>query len=197
VNKRHIEVLSSPRWAELLERDLFPWVASVTDLGDDVLEVGPGPGLTTDLLRTRTARLTAVEIDEALAGQPARRLAGSNVQVINGNAASSGFPDSRFSAAACFAVLHHVDSAAVQDQIFAELLRVLRPGGALVGSDGYDNESTRLAHVGDQFVPLIPETLPERLGAIGFTDVKVDRGAYDFRFYARKPGYSDRSSWPG
>ena len=160
VNKRHIEVLSSPRWAELLERDLLPWVASVTDLGDDVLEVGPGPGLTTDLLRKRTARLTAVEIDEALAGQLARRLAGSNVEVINGNAATTGFPDSRFSAAACFAVLHHVDSAAVQDQILAELLRVLRPGGALVGSDGYDNESTRQAHVGDQFVPLIPEALP-------------------------------------
>jgi SAM-dependent methyltransferase len=115
MNKRHIEVLSSPRWAAMLERDLLPWVASVTDLGDDVLEVGPGPGLTT------------------------------------------------------------------------ELLRVLRPGGALVGSDGYDNEPTREAHAGDQFVPLAPETLPERLGAIGFSDVAVDRGEYDFRFYARKP----------
>lgn len=188
MNKRHIEALSSPRWAEMLERDLLPWVTSVTDLGDDVLEVGPGPGLTTDLLRTRTARLTAMEIDQALAERLARRLAGTNVEVLNGNAASSGFPDSRFSTAACFAVLHHVESAAVQDQIFAELLRVLRPGGALVGSDGYDNERTREAHIGDQFVPLVPETLPRRLGAIGFRDVTVDRGEYDFRFYARKPG---------
>jgi SAM-dependent methyltransferase len=187
MNKRHIEVLSSPRWAAMLERDLLPWVASVTDLGDDVLEVGPGPGLTTDLLRKRTARLTAVEIDPVLAGQLARRLAGTNVEVINGNAANSGFADARFSAVACFAVLHHVASAAVQDQIFAELLRVLRPGGALVGSDGYDNEPTREAHTGDQFVPLAPETLPERLAAIGFSDVAVTRGEYDFRFYARKP----------
>jgi SAM-dependent methyltransferase len=187
MNKRHIEFLSSPRWAEMLERDLLPWVTSVTDLGDDVLEVGPGPGLTTDLLRKRTARLTVVEIDEALAGQLARRLAGGNVNVVIGNAASSGLPDSRYSAAACFAVLHHVESATVQDQIFAELLRVLRPGGALVGSDGYDNEGTRQSHIGDQFVPLVPEALPERLGAIGFSDVAVDRGEYDFRFYARKP----------
>lgn len=187
MNKRHIEVLSSSRWAEMLERDLLPWVTSVTELGDDVLEVGPGPGLTTDLLRKRTARLTAMEIDKALAEQLARRLAGTNVKVVIGNAASSGFPDSRFSAAACFAVLHHVDSTAVQNQIFTELLRVLRPGGALVGSDGYDNEGTRQAHIGDQFVPLVPETLPERLSAIGFSDVTVDRGEYDFRFYARKP----------
>jgi hypothetical protein len=64
---------------------------------------------------------------------------------------------------------------------------VLRPGGALVGSDGYDNDGTRQAHAGDQFVPLAPETLPRRLGAIGFSDVIVDRGEYDFRFYARKP----------
>ena len=56
-----------------------------------------------------------------------------------------------------------------------------------MGSDGYDNEPTREAHAGDQFVPLAPETLPERLGAIGFSDVAVDRGEYDFRFYARKP----------
>jgi SAM-dependent methyltransferase len=187
MNKRHIEVLSSPRWAELLEQDLFPWVDSVADLGDDMLEVGPGPGLTTDLLRKRTARLTALEVDKDLAERLAGRLAGTNVEVVNGNAASSGFPDARFSAAACFAVLHHVESAAVQDQILAELLRVLRPGAALVGSDGYDNEGTRQAHVGDQFVPLVPETLPERLGAIGFSDVVVDRGEYDFRFYARKP----------
>jgi SAM-dependent methyltransferase len=170
----------------MLERDLLPWVTSVADLGDDVLEVGPGPGLTTDLLRQRTARLTAVEIDQDLAGQLARRLAGTNVTVVNGDAVTSGFPGSRFSAAACFAVLHHVASAAVQDQVLAELLRVLRPGGALVGSDGYDNERTRRAHIGDQFVPLDPETLPERLGAIGFSDVTVDHGEYDFRFCARK-----------
>jgi SAM-dependent methyltransferase len=187
MNKRHVEFLSSPRWTRMLERDLLPWVTSVTDLGDDVLEVGPGPGLTTDLLRPRTARLTAVEIDPSLAEPLARRLAGTNVAVVNASAASTSFPAARFSAAACFSVLHHADSAAVQDQVFAELLRVLRPGAALVASDGYDNEGTRQAHVGDQFIPLDPDTLPRRLAAIGFTDVTIDRGEYDFRFCARKP----------
>src|SRR5579871_4478076 len=93
MNKRHLETLSSPRWAQLLEQDLLPWVDSVADLGDDVLEIGPGPGLTTDLLRARTARLTAVEIDPTLAAKLADRLAGTNVEVINGNAADTGFPD--------------------------------------------------------------------------------------------------------
>jgi len=187
MNEFHLEMLSSPRWAEMLERDLLPWVSTVADLGDDVLEVGPGPGLTTDLLRARTAKLTAVEIDPVLAGRLTDRLAGTNVEVVNTSAAATGFPDGRFSAAACFGVLHHVPSAAVQDQVFAEILRVLRPGAALVASDGYDNEGTRLHHADDLFVPLDPAALPARLGDLGFTDIAIDRGEYDFRFIARKP----------
>jgi hypothetical protein len=65
---------------------------------------------------------------------------------------------------------------------------VLRPGGVLVGSEGYDNERARNGHAGDQFVPLDPQMLPGRLAAIGFTGVVVEHGEYDYRFHARKPG---------
>jgi SAM-dependent methyltransferase len=184
-------MLASPRGAEMLERELRPWVTSVIDLGDDVCEIGPGPGLATDLLRQRTPRLTAVEIDRPLAEQLAERLAGTNVEVVNANAGDTGCPDGRFSAVACFGVLHHVESAAVQDQIFRELFRALRPGGAPVGSDGYDNQGTRQAHEDDLFVPIDPQALPDRLGAIGFTDVAVGRGDYDYRFGAQKPAPAD------
>jgi 16S rRNA A1518/A1519 N6-dimethyltransferase RsmA/KsgA/DIM1 with predicted DNA glycosylase/AP lyase activity len=53
----------------MLEADLLPWIDSAGDLGDDILEVGPGPGLTTDLLRRRVGKLTAVEVDPILAAQ--------------------------------------------------------------------------------------------------------------------------------
>jgi SAM-dependent methyltransferase len=188
VNEDHLRMLSSPRWAEILRTHVLPWLESVGELGDDVLEIGPGPGLTTDLLLTLTARITAVEVDAGLAAQLARRLAGGNVEVINASAERAGLAADRFSAAACFAVLHHTESAATQDRVFAELLRVLRPGGILVGSEGYDNERTRLAHAGDQFVPVDPDGLPRRLGAIGFTEIGVEHGELDFRFHARKPG---------
>jgi SAM-dependent methyltransferase len=187
VNESHLQILSSPRWAQLLEENLLPWVASVADLGDDVLEVGPGPGLSTDQLRQRTARLTAVEVDPVLAQALATRLAGTNVEVVNGSAAATDFATGRFSAAACFGVLHHVPTAPVQDQIFGELCRVLRPGGVLVASDAYDNERTREHHEGDLFVPLDPETLPDRLAAAGFTDVSLVHADYEIRFHARKP----------
>jgi SAM-dependent methyltransferase len=107
--------------------------------------------------------------------------------VVHADAARTGFPADRFSAVASFAVLHHIESAAIQDQVFAELFRVLRPGGALVGSDGYDNESTRQAHTDDVFVPVDPQTLAQRLGAVGFGDVAIEDGEYNFRFCARKP----------
>jgi SAM-dependent methyltransferase len=149
--------------AKALRSDLLPWVESVADLGDNVVEVGPGPGLTTDLLRERTARLTAIEIDASLASKLAARLAGSNVEVIHGNAADTGLPEGTFSSAACFGALHHVPSAGLQDEVFRELFRVLRPSGHLLASDALDEEGTRQRHIGDVFVPLDPERLPERL----------------------------------
>lgn len=187
MNSQHLERLSSPEWADMLQRDLLPWVTSAADLGDDVLEVGPGPGLTTDLLRVRTKHLTAVEVDQDLAEKLHGRLAGSNVEVIHGNAARTHFASGRFSAVACFSVLHHIPSADEQDQVFAEILRVLRPGAAFVGADGLDDERIRAAHIDDVFVPVDPDQLPDRLGRIGFADVNVERDDYQFRFCARKP----------
>ncbi len=187
MNQEHLDILSSPRWTEMLTNDMLPWLDATAELGDDLLEIGPGPGLTTDLLRQRVARLTAVEIDPALATSLHDRLEGTNVTVLNADASHLGFDDESFSAAACFAVLHHVPSFEVQQSIFKEIFRVLRPGAPLVASDGYDNEGTRLHHAGDLFVPLDPDTLAARLGELGFVDVTLDRGAYDFRFAAWKP----------
>src|ERR1700728_3446579 len=72
MNDAHLRICASPEWAAFVESELLPWVLREQDLGDEVLEVGPGPGLTTDVLRRQVPRLTAVEIDERLA----RSLAG-------------------------------------------------------------------------------------------------------------------------
>ena len=130
MNKAHLEFCSSPEWARLVEDELLPWVLDGRELGDDLLEVGPGPGLTTDVLRRRAARVTAVELDLALAEKLGSRLAGSNVRVIAGDVTRLPFPAGRFSAAACLTMLHHIPSPALQDAALAELARVLRPGGS-------------------------------------------------------------------
>src|SRR5437879_791603 len=82
VNETHLAYLASPAWAEQLRREVLPWLDTAGDLGDHVLEIGPGPGLSTDLLRERVAHVTAVEVDRDLATALQARLAGSNVDVL-------------------------------------------------------------------------------------------------------------------
>jgi SAM-dependent methyltransferase len=187
MNEAHLQFLASPEWARMLEADLLPWVLEVADLGDDVLEVGPGPGLTTDILRRRTSKLTAVEIDAQLATALAARLSGTNVEIIHADATDSGLASNRFSAATCFSMLHHIPSPEIQDRLFAELHRVLRPAGAFIGTDSADIEAIRLFHVDDVFVPVDPETLGARLEGVGFTNVVVQMADYQVRFKAAKP----------
>jgi len=190
MNQGHLQFLSSPEWAQMLQTDLLPWVLSAGDLGHDVLEVGPGPGLTTDLLRQRITRVTAVEIDSDLARQLEDRLAGTNVRVINADATDTGLPSQLFSAATCFSMLHHMPSTQIQDELFAEVLRVLKDGGIFLGVDALDLEPIRQGHVDDIFNPVDPDTLSRRLDSVGFSNIRIERRDYQFRFVAAKPGSS-------
>ncbi|MGD0124664.1 MAG: rRNA adenine N-6-methyltransferase family protein [Terriglobia bacterium] len=88
MNRIHRWLCRSASWRRELEENVMPWVLEGVDLGTGVLEVGPGPGLTTDILRPRIAHLTAIEIDSALALSLAARMRGSNVTVIQGDATS-------------------------------------------------------------------------------------------------------------
>ncbi len=160
-------------WRRLVRDTILPVALRGVDLGDDVLEIGPGPGFTTDVLRTRARHLTAVEIDEGLAASLADRLAGGNVEVVVGDAAALDLPTRRFSGAACFHMLHHIAPASLQDRVFAELARVLAPDGVVVAADGTYSEGSALFHEGDTYNPIDPEELEPRLTSAGFGDVRV------------------------
>jgi ubiquinone/menaquinone biosynthesis C-methylase UbiE len=190
MNEKHLVLCASAEWAETVQKDILPWALGTRDLGDDVLEVGPGPGQTTEILRTRTPRLTAVEVDEALATKLADKLKGSNVEVVHADGTALPFDDGRFSAATSFTMLHHVPSPAAQDQLLKELRRVLRPGGVLIGVDSVESPEWWDLHVDDTCVPVNPETLPARLEQAGFVEVEVQRAsppARRFLFAARVP----------
>ncbi|ONH23189.1 class I SAM-dependent methyltransferase [Pseudofrankia asymbiotica] len=187
MNEKHLTLCSSAEWAETVERWIIPWALESVDLGDDVLEVGPGPGLTTDVLRARAQRLTAVEADPELAANLTARLADSNVTVVSADATAAPLPDGRFSGAVCLTMLHHVPSAAQQDALFAEVCRLLVPGGLFAGSDSLDSPEFRDLHEGDVCVPVDPGGLAGRLRAVGYIDVHVDTNEYALRFRGRKP----------
>jgi SAM-dependent methyltransferase len=186
VNPAHLEMCSSAEWAEAVERWIIPWVLDSVELGDDVLEVGPGPGITTDVLRGCVPRLTAIEIHPGLAASLQERLADTNVEVICADATATGLPSSRFSGAVCLTMLHHVPSVALQDQLFSEICRLLRPGGVLAGQDSLASDELRELHVDDTYMPVDPEGLPRRLESAGFDAVAVDTNEYAVRFTGRK-----------
>jgi len=167
-----------------VETDLLPWVIGNRELGDDVLEVGPGPGLTTDVLRSKTLRLTAVEVDETLATELRDRLSGTNVEVIHADGTRLPFQSRHFSAAALLNMLHHVPSAALQDALLTEVGRVLRSGGVLIGADNIETPARWELHVGDTYVPIDRSGLEKRLEAAGFTEIAIGVARDRFKFVA-------------
>jgi SAM-dependent methyltransferase len=184
MNWFHRQVCRSERWRRRVEGDLLPWALQGVELGDDVLEIGPGPGVTTDLLRGPTRRLTALEVDADAAAALEKRLDGAGVRVVHGDGAAMPFADGAFSGVVSCTMLHHVPSALLQDRLLAEARRVLRPGGVFAGFDGVGSFLFRLVHLGDTYTPVDPATFGRRLEAAGFADVAVERGRARFRFRA-------------
>lgn len=187
MNRIHHWLCRSERWRKELEANVVPWVLGGVTLGSNVLEVGPGPGLTTDILRSRVAALTALEIDSGLANSLAARMHGGNVTVIQGDATSMPFENAQFSGALCFTMLHHVPSPALQDKLLGEIFRVLQPGGMVAGTDGLTSTYMKLIHLFDTLVPINPATFQGRLQAAGFEEILVEAKPTRFRFRARKP----------
>ena len=189
MNREHLEGLRSDAWAAFLESDLLPWVLDDADLGTHVVEIGPGPGRTTDILQLRFDQLRAVEIDQELATELRERFAGRDgVEVHHGDGAAMPFDDGSFTGACCFIMLHHVPTPEHQDRLFGEVARVLGPNGTFVGADALASDDLASRHVDDTFNPIDPTTLVHRLECAGFTDVLVTERTGLFKFRARTPG---------
>jgi ubiquinone/menaquinone biosynthesis C-methylase UbiE len=185
LNKAH-EACGSDEWRQAIREIILPWALGETDLGDNVLEVGPGYGATTDVLSQSVGRLTSVEIDDELAAMLTERFADvPSVQIVHGDATSLPYSDDSFSGAACFTMLHHVPTIELQDRLFGEIARVLQPGAALVASDSLGSEELKAHHEDDTYNPVDPATLPQRLVAAGFDDIQVKTNEFGWAAIAR------------
>ena len=187
MNRAHNLLCSSGWWARSVERELLPWGLREVELGDDVLEIGPGFGATSRVLVSQAEQLTILELEPRYC-ERLRRDLGSRATVVEGDATQMPFENSRFATAVCFTMLHHVPSRELQDRLLAETCRVLRPGGTFAGTDSLGKGALfKLIHIGDTLVPVDPHELPERLSAAGFSDVRVSTSDRSLRFSARKP----------
>ena len=187
MNRWHRWYCQSNRWKHRLDTEVLPWSLKGVDLGGEVLELGPGPGLTTEWLRHHGGHITCLEVDSTLACALRERIADATVTVHVGDATAMPFHDAMFSAVLSLTMLHHVPSPALQDRLFGEAFRVLKPGGTFAGSDSVRSLWMRVVHLADTLVTLDPERLPARLEAVGFQDVGVETSGGRFRFRARRP----------
>jgi SAM-dependent methyltransferase len=187
VNRFHRWYCRTGHWRHAIQDQILPWALDDVDLGDNVLEIGPGPGLTTDVLARRVPTLTAVEIDADLAGRLTERFQGTKVTVDNADATALPYADATFSGAVSFTMLHHVPTIDLQDRLLREVRRVLQPGGLFAGSDSRSSLVFRLAHVADTMVLVDPDSFVERLTVAGFEGPEVQAAKGAFRFRARVP----------
>jgi ubiquinone/menaquinone biosynthesis C-methylase UbiE len=170
-------------------RIVLPWALQGVDLRGDVLEIGCGSGaMAAEVLRRYPdVRMTATDYDDSMVDVARRRLApfGARAEVRQADATALPFPDASFDAALSFIMLHHV---VAWEQAVAELIRVLRPGGRLLGYDLLgDRRGDRRQHGHDHRLVRTAE-LRQRFGELSLEEpaVKPGLGGLVARFAARR-----------
>jgi ubiquinone/menaquinone biosynthesis C-methylase UbiE len=137
----------SAPWRWLARRVVLPWALQGEHLSGDILEIGSGSGaMAADVLRRFPhVRLTATDYDDAMVDDARNRLRqfGDRVDVKQADATQLPFPDESFDTVLSFIMLHHVID---WEKALAEAVRVLRPGGRLLGFDLLDNPSAHWFH---------------------------------------------------
>jgi ubiquinone/menaquinone biosynthesis C-methylase UbiE len=175
---------ASSIWRVVTERKVLPWILSGYPLGNHVLEVGAGPGATTDELLRRAGRVTSLEYDAGFVAKLAEKHKGTQVTVVRGDASALPFPDNSFSSVVAVLMLHHLRSPEQQDRAFLEFHRVLRPGGMFFALEIRDGWLNRVSHYKSTFVPVSPASAFGRLTVAGFSRIAVDIERSAFRVCA-------------
>jgi SAM-dependent methyltransferase len=177
---------ASSLWRYVTRQKLLPWLLANCELGEHVLEIGAGPGAATPELLRRAARVTSLDYEQRFAASLAARHKDANSSALRGDASSLPFADKTFSATIAILALHHLYSIESQDHAFAEIYRVLRPGGIFVAFEIADSWMHRVGHIRSTFVPVRPESVSSRLSAAGFTRISVEFQRVGFRIRATR-----------
>jgi len=179
-------VCSSSWWRWLTEHRLLPWVLSHHSLGDHLLEIGAGSGAATTFLRERV-RVTSLEYDHRSTVKLNSQHQVGLGWAVQGDACRLPFKEQTFSSALAVLVLHHLKSRELQDQVFAEVFRVLLPGGIFLAFEITDGWFNRVMHFRSTFTPVSPSSASARLTETGFSQTEIDLRKGTFRLSAVRP----------
>jgi SAM-dependent methyltransferase len=183
--------LTSLPYRLVARRIVLPWILQGERPTGEGLEVGAGSGAMTAQLLTLFPkfRMVATDYDTELVSLAEQLLGGfgNRASAQRADAAQLPFEDGRFDLVLSAAMLHHVIE---WDRALAEAVRVLRPGGRLIGYDLLDTVPIRLMHLGerDSTRLLRPGQLQAWLNRLGVTDLRVKTalGGVVVRFSASK-----------
>lgn len=118
-----------------LDRPLHASVATVLDLqpDDDLLDVACGAGYLLTESAAHVAHVAGLDLSEGKVGLARRRLAdritAGTAEIAMGDAGALPWPDGRFTAVSCTDAFPFFPDP---ERAFAEMWRVLRPGGRVV-----------------------------------------------------------------
>jgi len=143
--------------------------------GDRALDIATGTGDLALELSTRVApggEVVGVDFSEKML-ELARAKAGprgAHVRFESGNALSLGYADGEFDASTVgFGARNFSDL----DRGLAEMVRVVRPGGFLVGADSLASNELREFHRGDTYNPVDPSRLLRWLHRLGCRPISI------------------------
>ena len=140
----------SAPWRSFARRVVLPWALQGFRPQGDVLEIGAGSGAMAAELLTLypDVRLTVTDFDDEMVVAASARLLpfGDRVTARQADATTLPFPDGAFDTVLSWVMLHHTVK---WEKALAEAIRVLRPGGQLVGYDLLSTAPLRLLHRDD------------------------------------------------
>lgn len=142
-------LMASGPYRLLVRRVVLPWVLQGEQPAGEGLEIGAGSGaMTAHLLAIfPQLRMVATDYDSEMVERAGQAVApyGDRARVERADAADLAFVDGRFHLVLSAAMLHHT---LAWEKALAEAIRVLRPGGRLIGYDLLDSAVSRLMHFG-------------------------------------------------
>jgi len=201
MNRLETWFCASSFWRRMTRNQVMPWLLGDAELGDHVLEIGAGPGAATAELRKRAARVTSLEYSHDFAARLARldketngeqKNPVTNGAVLQGDASTLPFAPKTFSSAIAVLMLHHLRSHELQERAFAEIFRVLKPGGAFLAVEIEDGWLHRVIHIRSTFVPVASASISARLEAAGFSRADLASRSGAFRLRALRPQDADK-----